>query len=314
MSYKAKHRVTLDYRHVGEQIVKNPSGIAVLGNWLWTVSDEGRTIECLHRDKSGYVLERQVAIDDLIDGIPGGDDELDLESIDVADGKLWLCGSHCRVRKVPKDGVPSHKLRDRPSRQVLAAVEIDPKTGQLEKGEALPFKGSGSLRRALADDGYLAPFLDLPSKENGLDIEGIAAARDGVLLGLRGPLVDSIAVVVHLKLGRELGIKGHRLSFLDLGGLAVRDLARVGDSVVVLAGPVSDAGGPYRLYEWQPHGTAGIEPTRELLSWPSNGEKPEGICAFEHGGKPGVLVVYDKPASKRLEGTLYAADWAPLPA
>ncbi|WP_354098738.1 DUF3616 domain-containing protein [Bradyrhizobium sp. S3.2.12] len=44
----------------------------------------------------------------------------------------------------------------------------------------------------------MSPFIDLPSKENGLDIEALAVAGRRIFLGLRWPVVDSIAIIVEL--------------------------------------------------------------------------------------------------------------------
>jgi hypothetical protein len=43
--------------------------------------------------------------------------------------------------------------------------------------------------------------MNLPSKENGLDIEGLAVGADCLMVGLRGPIVDSFAVVMEFALG-----------------------------------------------------------------------------------------------------------------
>ena len=56
-----------------------------------------------------------------------------------------------------------------------------------------------ALTRALRDDPHLGPFLSIPSKDNGFDIEGLAAAPDGRLfLGLRGPVLDGWACVLEI--------------------------------------------------------------------------------------------------------------------
>jgi hypothetical protein len=320
MLFKASSRIPLDYgASVTALVLENLSGVAITGEFAWTIADEGRTLECLKRSGDGYVLQEQVVLDALLADIPGLDKktELDLESIEIADGNLWLCGSHCRVRRQPgKDGVINPKIRDRPSRHFLAAITIDGAGEQLGHGQALPFEGAGSLRHALKDDPYLRAFLDLPSKENGLDIEGLAVV-DGksVLLGLRGPLIESKAVVVQLNLTQRLSIESYKLSFLELGGLAIRDLARDGAKIWVLAGPVDDAPGPFKLYSWAPDAANAVQKPAELLVWDAKGEKPEGICALSRNGIPGMLVVYDRPnAVARLRGTVYEADWMPMTA
>src|SRR5215510_3160122 len=98
----------LDYREAAsDDLLCNLSTVAVAGDFLWTASDEGRTLECLAPDGKGYRLHRQVSLDSLFSDLPKDAKdkkpaEADIESIDVAHGRLWVCGSHCRVRKQRK--------------------------------------------------------------------------------------------------------------------------------------------------------------------------------------------------------------------
>ena len=56
-----------------------------------------------------------------------------------------------------------------------------------------------ALTRTLRDDPHLGPFLSIPSKDNGFDIEGLAAAPGGRLfLGLRGPVLNGWACVLEI--------------------------------------------------------------------------------------------------------------------
>jgi hypothetical protein len=193
----------------------------------------------------------------------------------------------------------------------------------------------GGLADALSTDRHLAPFLPLPGKDNGLDIEGLVALPDGVLVGLRGPVLRGWAVVLELHLrdvpGRSdrLALRrdppGYRTHFLDLDGLGVRDLARAGDDVLVLAGPAMDLDGPVRLHRWI---GAAAERTSRLVRADEvvrldgdlpvgHGENegkdhPEGITLLPDGRR--VLVVYDSPADARVpnEGPVLA-DVLPLP-
>ena len=70
------------------------------------------------------------------------------------------------------------------------------------------------IRRRLRKDPVLGPFVGLPSKENGLDIEGLAVRGDTVLLGLRGPVIRGYALVVRLemKATKRGGLKPARLA------------------------------------------------------------------------------------------------------
>jgi hypothetical protein len=104
MRFEADQQITLDYGKAATPLLlENLSGVAACGDFLWSVSDEGRTVECLKRDGNSFILHDQIVLDDLIPDIPGRDKdaELDLESIDITDRVMWLCGSHCRVRKKP---------------------------------------------------------------------------------------------------------------------------------------------------------------------------------------------------------------------
>jgi hypothetical protein len=311
------HKVWLDYGKAGidRALLRNLSGICWADPFLWTVSDEGRTFECLEPHREGFRLHKQIALDAVFDDLPGrrSGDEADIESIDIARGNVWLCGSHCIVRrqvnKTNADVVDS-RFRPRRSRRLLGRIAVDTalENGPAIAGVALPFSGKGSLRRKLSNNPYLSPFLDLPSKENGLDIEGLALAGRKLFVGLRGPLVDSIAIVVELGLQSTAGLKtsAPRLHFLDLGGLGVRDLAGSKDGILVLAGPVAGARGPFRLYHWRPRASDRIQLPRLRYAWPSDGDAPEGICCY----RDGVMVVYDLGmGSARISGRRVRADW-----
>jgi hypothetical protein len=315
-------RITLDYTGAkGEKLLGNLSGIAAAGEFLWTVSDEGRTLECLRKKGKGFKLERQYGLDEIFADVPGADDgdELDLESIGIADGALWLTGSHCRVRAKPlNDGAPgaaiepNSRIKDRPSRALFGRIALDQSGGALGAARALPFAERGSLRAHLAEDAFLEPFLALPSKENGLDIEGLAILAGSAFLGLRGPLIDSFAAAVELSLDSAFQISASHLHFIDLGGLGIRDLARDGDSLIVIAGPVTGASGPFRLCRWTPSRTPAVQSAQLLFEWPAGQEKPEGLCVTERGGKRGAVLLYDSPRESRVHGQRYAADWLPL--
>ncbi|HTO59705.1 MAG TPA: DUF3616 domain-containing protein [Bradyrhizobium sp.] len=306
--------IPLDYATAATPVLlANLSGIALDGDRLWTVSDEGRTVECLSPRGDGYALSAQVALDRLNGALPGAKKaaEMDLESVDVAGDRIWICGSHCRVRRrsVAPDTL-NDRMRSRPSRHLLGALDIDGQGGAVSRAHFLPALGKGSLRHMLKRDPYLAPFLKLPSKENGLDIEGVLVSEDRILLGLRGPLLDNIAAIVTVQLAKRFEVEGYELGLLDLGGLAIRDLCRCEDGIFVLAGPVSDAHGPYRLYHWQPSSGPVIQTPVHVFTWPETREKPEGICAIRRGAETGLIVLYDSPdTAKRVRGSVYLADW-----
>ncbi|RDJ05055.1 DUF3616 domain-containing protein [Rhizobium grahamii] len=299
-------RIVLDYVAPPPGILENLSGCAANESHLWTVSDEGRSIERLERHMSGYRFDAPIPLDDLIPGIPGDpDDELDLESLDFADSMLWICGSHCKARRKPQGSEQvSPVIRERNSRRLLARIKFQ-EDGQTPSGaDFLPFDGVESLRDHLEKDPFLSPYKDLPTKEGGFDIEGLAVVNDNVFLGLRGPVVGGFAVIVELALNSAFRIVSHKLHFVDLGGLAVRELARNGSSMLIIAGPVGEALGPFSLQTWQP----GASHTERILTWDTIAEKPEGMCCATIDGEIGLLLLHDSP-SARINGAKYEADW-----
>jgi hypothetical protein len=324
----------LDYRDAAREpkLLHNLSAVAVAGRFLWTASDEGRTLECLEPDGDGYRLRRQYRLDSLFPDLPGkkSDDEADVEALAVDRDCLWICGSHCWVRKKTESpSLLSDEIVERPSRHLLGRVKLVDDGGRIaDFGEVLSFTGRGSLREALAKNKFLGPFLELPSKENGLDIEGMTVGGDGKLLfGLRGPLFDSFAAVVAAEIearkrGRlQIKKRSIVLHFLDLGGLGVRDLTRSGDEMFVLAGPVTSAPAPFRIYRWKPQDPTYVQRPVLLHEWAyswgtstpaEDPENPEGLSVLDRG-RPGLLVLFDSPRLSRIEGTRYFADWGPIP-
>ena len=308
--------VILDYGGAQElcDLLGNLSGVAADGDTLWTVSDEGRSLERLTAEAGGYRLAEQIALDDLFPDLPPGK-EADLEAVDVAGGRVWICGSHCRVRRKPDgSGRLNAGFRRRPSRHLLGAVALRRK----RETYALPYLGNGSLRRRLRADSFLSAFMNLPSKENGLDVEALAVLGRRLMVGLRGPVIDSFAVVMELALDRA----GHVTDeppirhVLRLGGLGIRDLARWDGGLLVLAGPVTAADGPFRVHRWRPERLDEPQEAAIVHRWPlpehGRPEHPEGLCRLSRDGRDGVLVLYDSPDRGRVAGAQYRADWFPL--
>lgn len=281
-----------------------------------------RTVECLEPHGEGYRLHRQFKLDKLFPGLPGaqGDLEADVEALDVAHGRLWVCGSHSLTRR-SRDKSDAHrvdpKIRKRPSRRLLGSVELAEDGSTVTgPGDAIPYRGVGSLRALLGADPHIAPFVDLPSKENGLDIEGMVIFRRKIYLAMRGPVVDNIALVaaMGMKPGFVVDQASLFLHFVDLGGLGVRDLTRWRDGILVLAGPVNGAHGPFKLLQWKPRGTAKIQTPDPVLDLPSGPDHHEGICGLQHEGADSLIILYDTKSDKRIRGTRCRADWIKLPA
>jgi hypothetical protein len=310
----SKEEVRLDFngRDPAKDLRNELSAVAAEGPFLFSGSDEGRGAECFEERRGGYVLKRRLDLGRLFQDMPKKG-EADLEALDFSAGRLWLTGSHCLVRPKRKGAEPSGDGFDRqPSRHLLGSVEIDGKGRARRKtAAALPFAGKGSLRKILKRDPHIGPFVDLPTKENGLDVEGIVAVGRRLYLGLRGPVIATKALLIELpvKTAFTKPGRGLRKHFLDLGGLGVRDLAHEGGDILVLAGPVTSTGGPFRLFLWKRKKAEAAL----LHEWKLKEENPEGICFLDRGGRPGVLMLYDNP-KERVHGSHYVADWFPLEA
>jgi Protein of unknown function (DUF3616) len=127
----------------------------------------------------------------------------------VAHGRLWVCGSHSLTRgsRDKTDATVDPRIRERPSRRLLGSVELRKDGGDfVAPGKTLPYDGAGSLRAMLGSLAHIAPFMDLPSKENGLDTEGLVTFRRKVYVGMRGLVVDNIALVAAIGLTLDFGV------------------------------------------------------------------------------------------------------------
>ena len=317
----------------------NLSAVRTAGRVLWVAGDETATVERLVADEddrpSAYGGQATYPLADLVD-LPGADDdeEADIEGIALADGYLWAVGSHSLRRKRIKSKHSDDKALRRlakvsgqGNRQVLVRIPVADDGGLpslvREAGDrrAAVFGAHGTdLRDLLADDPHLAPFLPIPGKDNGLDVEGIAVVGERVYLGLRGPVLRGWAVVLELRpedgdRPGELALRPfgdgrpYRTHVLDLAGLGVRDLCPHGEDLLVLAGPTMDLDGPVHVFRWR--GAAAVdtaevvradELTRELdLPYGTGTDHAEGIGLIGPADEPRLLVVYDSPAPDRLD-------------
>ena len=328
----------------------NLSGAAFTGDWLWVAGDEACGLDRLRRlDPVGHEAlrfgdVRDFPLADLLD-LPGAaDEEADLEGMAVADGFLLVVGSHGLKRKNAKPG-RGHadnarrlaKVALDGNRRLLACLPIEPdakgEPGLVRRAQdgrkALRLKGdaqSNLLTRALADDVHFGPYMAIPGKDNGFDIEGLAVDGRHMLLGLRGPVLRGWSALL------EIEIEAHaddlrlvpldsagtliRKHFLQLDGLGVRDLHFSGDDLFILAGPTMVLNGDIRVFKW-PAARSTLAATREpvrfeetltesvLLPHGRGVNRAEAICQLPptlSGGKANWLVLYDAPGADRRDG------------
>jgi hypothetical protein len=253
---------------------------------LWLGTDELTGLSRLNAEAPG--LFGGHAFTDLAGllSLPDGDEEIDIEGMDLAGDQLWLAGSHTSTRKKAKSKRSAAKnlrrlteVRLRPNRCLIARARID--NGRLARGPdgsldvaQLPMTPKGNpLLAALRDDPHLGPFMcpgdrarrdrcaQIASKENGFDIEGVAVHGDRLFLGLRGPVLRGWALFLELEVtdagdGRlclqPIGAGGrpYRKHFVELGGMGIRDLVWRGDDLLLLAGPTMDITGLQSVYRF----------------------------------------------------------------
>jgi hypothetical protein len=334
----------------GSLVQSNLSGAAFTGDWLWVAGDEACGIDRLRRlDPLGsetlrFGEVRDFPLADLLD-LPGqAEEEADLEGMAEADGFLWVVGSHGLKRKNAKpdrDNAENAKRLAKTSldgnRRLLACIPIEVDASgeprlvrKAQDGrKALRLKGDAKtnvLTQALADDPHFGPYMAIPGKDNGFDIEGLAVDGNRMLLGLRGPVLRGWSALLeisveargdHLRLvpldDSGILIRKH---FLQLDGLGVRDLHFSGDDLYILAGPTMVLNGEIRVFKWpgaRPVLAATREPVRfesaltESVSLPHGRgtNRAEALCDLPpalSGGKPSWIVLYDAPGADRRDG------------
>jgi hypothetical protein len=160
--------------------------------------------------------------------------DLDGEGVAVSGGAFLAVGSHGCSRK---------HAEFRPSSFLLVRVSLDDE-GQTREIE-WSYRLSDFLRAAPKVGEFFAQPLD--EKHHGLNIEGIAALGDELLVGLRAPNINGKAFVVAVPI-QALFAKTPdpeakpRVITLALGReTGIRDLARLqGQGLIILAGPTRD--------------------------------------------------------------------------
>ncbi len=323
------------------------SAARIVDQTLWLGSDEMAHIEKLTLTAEKGTNHESIPVSDFL-RLPHGDDqEIDIEGIAYSDHYLWVVGSHSLKRKRVKldEHSPAENfqrletLSMEENRYLLGRIPLV--NGQLHQSCAHPEdlgktlkagqlkreKHGNQLTRSLRDDGHLREYLkaNIPGKENGFDIEGIAVTADRIFLGLRGPVLRGWAILLEIQVKekksgalrlKKIGPDGerYRKHFLNLRGEGIRDLCFYQDNLLVLSGPTMDLTGDTQIFRI-PHAlnTLGeqslIEP-EPILTVPGSfgADKAEGMTLVSEG-EPSVLIVYDAPHANRTDpktGTVLA--------
>lgn len=316
----------------GDDPMLDLSAAVRIGATLFLGSDEGVAIERLGLDATGWVSRGRIKLADCL-GIELAD-EADIEGLAQDDDWLWVLGSHARTRpKLKKrdderlDLQTYADLKDTRERCLLARLPLAPDRQHPELLEPVDraddrraqllkqTKHGNALARTLARDPLIAPFTRIPAKEGGVDLEGIAVAFPRVALGMRGPVIQSYAVLLEFEVkerGKSLTINGPIYKrMLDLEGLGIRDLKRIGDDLLILAGPTTALDGPCAVYRWRgwigeppahKHMVCLHRPERIIeLGFGRGDDHPEALAIMGDAGDRQLLVICDSPAARRLD-------------
>lgn len=257
----------------------NISGIVVNKQFMALATDEGNQIELFKpaNNQSWQSLHSITLTNNL--------DEIDIEALAWQKPYLYALGSHSAKRKKIKDNFSQKDNIKRlqqtflePARQQLFRIELNSQA-QMVEIQTL------SLTEVLANHPVFKTFVGIPSKENGIDIEGLAIDHKGRLLfGFRGPVLrGNITAVLRVQLEKKaFKIKKTKTLYLNAQGRGVRGLSETDQGVLVLAGAVGDQFMTYQVYLW--NGKNALQGRDQnpnsfthLCDLPDTGGKPEGI-------------------------------------
>ena len=151
---------------------------------------------------------------DLITDFAHGTDTINLSAID-ANSKLagnqafTFAGGEALAKRIAPDGPDFSGSCD--LRHQLLKFKIG-------DGPKVEFLQTTSLRDLIATHPVLEPFSDVANKENGVDIEGLAAFDDNLFVGFRGPVLRQNYVPV-LRLSQNLtrdSVEDGKLVYVNL--------------------------------------------------------------------------------------------------
>jgi hypothetical protein len=307
---------------------ENLSAAARDGETLFLGSDEGVCIEQLRKTDDGWGRHRRVPLDTLLD-LEEAAEEADIEGLATDDGWLWVLGSHARTRpKIAKDGgdridlATFASLKDTRPRCLLARVPLVEEDGAMQPVRRDGDRRAGMLRQnkhgndlahRMVKHPLLKPFTKIAAKEGGVDLEGLAVAYPRVAIGMRGPVIQTYAVLLEFEMSAR---KSGRLEIagplykrlLELDGLGIRDLKVAGEDLLILAGPTTGLDGPCAIYRWAGWlGEPALDETNVRLHRPERiidlpfgrgDDHPEGLFLLEDGE---IVVVPDGPAAHRID-------------
>ncbi|NUN65319.1 DUF3616 domain-containing protein [Pseudanabaena biceps] len=316
-----------------KEICDSLSAVVSVDKYLFLGGDETTTIERLETHDGGatFTNHQQWKISEFVKLPSGDDEEIDIEGMACSDRSLWIVGSHSLKRRQPnpkKTAAENIKrlvdVSTERNRYLLARIPLDSNYNLTKTSPSaqLEITDTGNiLIDALKKDKHFKSFLNIPSKDNGIDIEGLAVSQNKIFIGLRGPVLRGWTSILELecksindsnielkKIGSEN--QPYRKHFVQLGGLGVRDLIVDGQDLLILAGPTMDLDGPVEVFRWK----NALTNREESLTWGNEGslesvlkvpygedtDHAEGITFFASNTKS-LMIVYDSPSNSRKQ-------------
>ena len=270
------------------------SAVVPLNDELFVVADDEDNILRVYSRTQGGAPLQTLDLSSFLRVDPKSP-EADLEAAASLDDRVYWISSHAQN----KNG------KSRVSRRRLFATTLTVSNGTtILKPVGIPCV---RLLTDLLSDPRLKPFklaaaaARAPKSKDALNIEALCATPEGhLLIGFRNPIPKGRALIVPLLNPAEV-VEGKpaRLGdplLLDLGGLGIRSLARVGERYFLVAGAF-DGGGESHLYEWN----GGADTPRRLPRPELAGLNPEAIEAIP-GANPARLLVVSDDGTLKIGG------------
>jgi len=256
----------------------NISGVVVTEQFMALVTDEGNQLELFKLSTNGWQSLQVITLTKSLD-------EIDIEGLAWQKPYLYALGSHSAKRKKIKDSASQKENLKRlqetspeVARQQLFRIELNSQFAATDIQ-------SVSLQPLLEANPILKNFIGLPSKENGIDMEGLAIDHEGrLLIGLRGPVLrGNIGSIFRIETKKKrFEIKKSKLLYFDAEGRGVRGLTETPNGFLVLTGAMGDQPMSYQVYRWNgKNALAGSDAKDSDFSYlcdlPDSKGKPEGI-------------------------------------
>jgi hypothetical protein len=238
------------------------AGVSLGGGRFLVGSDEDNRLRIYRTAEGGAEIGSSGDLSQRLDAVPhkGGYRELDIEGAARLGDRIFWIGSHGRGGK---------QGNVRPTRRRLFAVRVHETDGEVRVELETGYYASlvDDLLTAHEEDPERWPGFDPadalgrgPREPGGLNIEGLAATRDGrgLWLGFRNPL-DEAGRALLLRVDNPVALlsgddsaKFGEFRALDLDRRGIRSIAFVPelDRYYLVAGPASERGVGSALYRW----------------------------------------------------------------